>query len=571
MAIQVPRKKTIFLVRLMVIVTTGYFIVLSPETVKDWKIYGYIFIAAYLLTNLLVAYIPEKYFHDDKIFYGFILSDSILLPAGIYFSGYVGSDLYLMFFFIISLTTMSSRFGYLMINTMFFSIIYSWLLYEKGVLTGSDASSYLIQIPFIIVIAIFYGYLITSRLKDKDIRIDEVRQRYEQVAQATDVLMYIVDIEGNLLFANKKFAEFYGYPNENNMQDIKIDEIYSEDKVEAAKALSHVKSVYEKNDIVLYESFNKKNNIWLANTLGPIRDQSTGDVTAVCIVAKDITDLIEKEIKLKSTLELLIKTRDQLVQQDKMAALGRMASGIAHEIRNPMEIIYMGVDYLQNNLSADSPDTREAIEKIFGAINRADAIIKNILSFARRSECEIVKIPICQLLDKTLSLTLQTMQSDGLMVKREYDDESLEIAGDYNMLEQVFLNLFSNAIDAMKNNNEKILTLRVYRKLISEMGYRTGYRHTDIFKIGSEKIVVEVADTGKGIPRDVMPKIFEPFFTTKAVNEGTGIGLSITLMIIERFGGTINVVSREGEGTTFFINLQPDIRLVNIKEVKYDG
>jgi hypothetical protein len=74
----------------------------------------------YLLTNLIVAYIPEKYFYDDKIFYGFILSDSILLPAGIYFSGYVGSDLYLMFFFIISLTTMSSRFGYLMINTSSF-------------------------------------------------------------------------------------------------------------------------------------------------------------------------------------------------------------------------------------------------------------------------------------------------------------------------------------------------------------------------------------------------------------------------------------------------------------------
>jgi hypothetical protein len=139
MATPLSRKKTIFLVRLMVIITTGYFILFSPSSSKEWEIYGYIFIAAYLLTNLIVAYIPEKFFHDDKIFYGFILSDSILLPAGIYFSGYVGSDLYLMFFFIISLTTMSSRFGYLMINTLFFSVIYAWLLYQKGLLTGPMA------------------------------------------------------------------------------------------------------------------------------------------------------------------------------------------------------------------------------------------------------------------------------------------------------------------------------------------------------------------------------------------------------------------------------------------------
>ncbi|MBN1547811.1 MAG: hypothetical protein JW902_14260, partial [Syntrophaceae bacterium] len=201
MTAQISRKKTIFLVRLMVIVTSSYFILLSPAANKEWEIYGYIFIAAYLLTNLFVAYIPEKYFHDDKIFYSFILFDSILLPAGIYVSGYAGSDLYLMFFFIISLTTMSASFRYLMINTLFFSIIYCWLLYEKGALSGSMAGNYLIQIPFIIVIAVFYGYLVTTRLRDKDARINQMSQRYEQVVQATDVLMCVVDRDGKLLFA----------------------------------------------------------------------------------------------------------------------------------------------------------------------------------------------------------------------------------------------------------------------------------------------------------------------------------------------------------------------------------
>jgi len=89
MATQIPRKRTIFFIRLMVVITTAYFILLSPVAGKELEIYGYIFIAVYLMTNLIVAHIPEKYFHDNRIFYGFILCDSILLPAGIYFSGYI--------------------------------------------------------------------------------------------------------------------------------------------------------------------------------------------------------------------------------------------------------------------------------------------------------------------------------------------------------------------------------------------------------------------------------------------------------------------------------------------------
>jgi PAS domain S-box-containing protein len=567
MATPISRKKTIFLIRLIVIITTSYFITFSPSAGKGWEIYGYIFIAFYLLTNLVVAYIPEKYFYDDKIFYGFILSDSILLPAGIYFSGYVGSDIYLMFFFIISLTTMSTQFGYLMINTLFFSVIYGWLLYQKGLLTGPMAVSYLIQIPFIIVIAMFYGYLITTRLKDKDIRIHEVRERYEQIVQATDVLMSIVDHDGKVLFANQKLLKFYGYPDEKSLSGLTISRIHNEDENEAEKSLSYVKSVYQNNDMVQYESYDKNHGIWFAHTLSPIRDLSTRDVFAVCIISKDITDRIEKEKKLNDTVELLIKTRDQLIQKDKMAALGRMASGIAHEIRNPLEIIYMGMDYLENNLPDDDPHIHESIEKIFNAVGRADNIIKNVLSFSRQSAYKITQLPLCPLLDNVLTLAEQMILKNGVSLRREYDNELLEVAGDHDMLEQVFLNLVNNAVDAMKDRKEKILTVRAHKQLITKVGYKTGYRRADYFIIGDEMIVVEISDTGKGIPEEDLPKIFEPFFTTKAANEGTGLGLSIAHMIMERLIGTIDVESQANQGTTFFIKLQPTIKIKDKNEV----
>ena len=207
-----PRKKIIFLVRLAVIITTAYFILFSPSASKECEICGYIFIAVYLLTNLIVAHIPEKYFYDDKIFYGLILCDSIMLPAGIYFSGYAGSDLYLMYFFIVLLTTMGSRFEYLMINISIFSVIYGWLLYQQGFLTGPEAISYLIRIPFIIAVAMFYGYLVTTLLKVKNIRINEARERYEQIVQATDVLMCIVDYEGEVFICQSKTRQLLWIP-----------------------------------------------------------------------------------------------------------------------------------------------------------------------------------------------------------------------------------------------------------------------------------------------------------------------------------------------------------------------
>jgi len=566
MAYPIPRKKTIFLVRLMVIITSAYFIIFSPSAGKQLEIYAYIFIAFYLMTNLIVAYIPEKYFYDDKIFYGFVLCDSILLPAGIYFSGYVGSELYLMFFFIISLTTMSSNFGYLVINTLFFSFIYCWLLYKRDLLTGPMAGSYLIQIPFIDIIALFYGYLITTRLKDKDERINEVRERYEQIVQATDVLMCIVDHDGKILFANQKLVRFYGFQDEKSLLGFTISQIYNEDEIESEKSLNHVKSVYENNATVQYESYDKNHDIWFANTLSPIRDPSSHDVFAVCIISKDISDRIEREKNLKDTVEMLRKTRDQLIQKDKMAALGRLASGIAHEMRNPLEIISMGMDYLENNLPDDNPNISESIERIFNAINRAENIIKNILSFSRQSVGEITQIPICPLLDNVLTLAQQTIQKNSVNVQREYENELLEVAGDYNMMEQVFLNLVNNAVDSMKNDKEKKLTIRAYKQLVSEVGYKTGYRRADYFSIGDEMIVVEISDTGKGIPEEILPKIFEPFFTTKAKNEGTGLGLSIAHMIMDRLYGTIDVESRKNQGTTFFIKLQPKSKLTKIKE-----
>ena len=554
MDVPFSRKRMVLIIRLLVIIITAYVIVFTPAS-PDFKIWGYIFIAFYLFTNLVVAAVPETFFFDDRVFYFIIFFDSIMLPAGIYFSGYVGSDLYLVYFLILCLTTMSARFHYLMINIAIFAGIYAWMLYQNGFITGPESIGYALRIPFIITIAMFYGYIVSARMSDKEHRLKAANEQYEQIVQATDVLVYSVNIEGRLLFANSKFVDYHSYSEERRLLGRRYGELCSAD--ESRVFLDKVDTVYRYNDMVQFESYDKVHRRWFSNTLSPIRNPEDNSVFAVCVIAKDITDRVEREQELDKTVELLRTTRDQLIQKDKMAALGRMASGVAHEIRNPLEIISMGVDYLDFNLPEAGDNVHQSLERISNAVDRANRVINDVLSFSRKSDFQIKDVAICDLLKEVLTHAGHNIQKNGITVRRDYVDESIKVAADWHMLEQVLLNLVNNAVDAMAECAQKRLAIRVYQKKVTSVGYKTGYRRADFFKVGDTMVIVEIQDTGKGISEDDFPKIFEPFFTTKGTGKGTGLGLSLAHMIMDRLSGTIDVESTVAEGTTFYVKLQP--------------
>lgn len=138
------------------------------------------------------------------------------------------------------------------------------------------------------------------------------------------------------------------------------------------------------------------------------------------------------------------------------------------------------------------------------------------------------------------------------------------------MLTQVLLNLVNNSIDAMEESEIKNLSIKIYSKKVTEVGYKTGYRRADYFKMNEEMAVVEISDSGRGMAEDVLMKIFEPFFTTKPAGEGTGLGLSLAHMIMDRMMGTIDVSSKLNSGTTFYVKLQPEAKIDMIKEAEYD-
>jgi len=276
--------------------------------------------------------------------------------------------------------------------------------------------------------------------------------------------------------------------------------------------------------------------------------------------------LQKSEERLKIAYHKLKETQNQLIQHEKMAAMGRLASGFAHEIRNPLAIILMGIESLSTTLPEKNKIVKKTIEKIKQAVNRANKIIIDTLQFSRMSEFKFESIDICKSLDETIDLIKHKAVLNNIKINRNYPQKHMKVKADKNMLQQVFLNLFMNAMDAMPKGGE--IKVKVYDKIANQLGYKTGERESDYFKIGDKIIVVEIEDTGIGIPKNILSKIFDPFFTTKKVGEGTGLGLSVVHLIIDQHKGIIDVESEVNKGTKFIIML-PLAKNSN-KEVQYD-
>ncbi len=231
-------------------------------------------------------------------------------------------------------------------------------------------------------------------------------------------------------------------------------------------------------------------------------------------------------------------TQEQLVQTAKLAALGELASNMAHEINSPLTNILGYAELIGQE--TDMGDIMSGIGVIKNESLRARGIVRQMLEFARKRPAEMVEVNINALLEEVIALTLPRMKNSGIRIIEEYA-ELPSVMGDPNQIKQVFLNVLNNAVDAMSESpmdRDKVISIRT--------------------STPGSSVSIEIADTGCGIPREILPRIFEPFFSVKKVH-GTGLGLSITDKIIQNHKGRIEVRSEEGRGTTFRIFLPAGI------------
>jgi two-component system NtrC family sensor kinase len=236
---------------------------------------------------------------------------------------------------------------------------------------------------------------------------------------------------------------------------------------------------------------------------------------------------------LKDQNERLHKAYLQLAGAEKLTALGEMASGVAHEVNNPLGGILLYSNLVLEDIPEDSP-ARENMQKIIYQTNRCKEIVQSLLDFARTPTGDMVPLKINNVVNTSLNLIKQQAMFHDIEIKTSLAENLPEIIGDRARLEEVFLNLYINAADAM--NGKGLLTIT------------TGLTSNNSIK-------VLVSDTGEGIDKEHLQHIFEPFFTTKDPGKGTGLGLSIVYGIIKKHNGLIEAESEPGKGTTFIISL----------------
>ena len=238
---------------------------------------------------------------------------------------------------------------------------------------------------------------------------------------------------------------------------------------------------------------------------------------------------------LKQTIEKLNHTQAQLIQSEKLAALGRFASGVAHEVKNPLGTILGGLEFLELKLPQNDADLTVAIKKIKDSTLRANDIVQNLLKFARPSELKTERSNPKDLIEDTLSLVKFRAPLSDIKISTDFAQEGIYIEVDKNQMLQVLFNIFMNAVEAMPKGGE--IKIKTYKTDIPE------------FSPQKQACVIEIIDTGEGITQYNLSRLFEPFFTTKRDRRGTGLGLSMSKMIVEKHKGKLVIESEPGKGT----------------------
>jgi C4-dicarboxylate-specific signal transduction histidine kinase len=254
---------------------------------------------------------------------------------------------------------------------------------------------------------------------------------------------------------------------------------------------------------------------------------------------QEITERKRTENKLITTLRELEEAKDMVVQSEKFAAIGQLTAGVAHEILNPVNIISMELQILRG-MQDISPDVHEEVSVCMDQIARIVSIAENLKQFSRIPVKTTVMADINNVVAHVLALYSTQLKIEEIETAAQYQSDLPKIPMDKEKIEQVIINLITNAMAAMEGKEVKILRIKTERESPHQ---------------SNDQIKIMIADNGTGIKTEHMSKIFDPFFTTKGQGKGTGLGLSISYGIVHDHGGTIWAENNEWGGASFYVKI----------------
>src|SRR5579864_2976391 len=362
-----------------------------------------------------------------------------------------------------------------------------------------------------------------NSLEQKAAQIERLKDFSENIVESLNVGVLAVDFGGAVESWNTQLEGLIGVPRREavgrKLEDVLPADLMAE--ISARSGDERVSSLY-KFHMQNREGRNLVVNISIAPLVG-----KSGDRIGRLILFDDVTQRMRLE--------------EQVFQNEKLTSLGLLAAGVAHEVNTPLAGISNYVQMLAKQLPSGDP-RHQLIEKVIKQTFRASEIVNNLLNFSRTGALEFTEVNLNSVVEETLSLIAHPLKTAHVRVTRNLQQELPPVLGSNNKLQQVFLNLFMNARDAMPSGG------MVEVRTASNNG----------------TVEIEISDTGSGIPRENLHRIFDPFFTTKSSGRGTGLGLSVSYGIIKEHAGRIDVRSTQGKGTSFHLEFPAARKAVHV-------
>ena len=358
-----------------------------------------------------------------------------------------------------------------------------------------------------------YSESLEVKVQERTREIEETKTYLENLLENANDVIYTLDLDQRFTYVNSK-VESWGYRKEDLIGRPYLSLMSKRHRGKRLRTTLDIgtKQAYEVE--ILNKTGEPRNALV---SVSPLRDNS-GQIVGVLGIARDITE--------KKRLE------QQVLNAEKLASIGKLAAGVAHEINNPLGGI-LNCLYNLRKKSVSLDRATEYLASMEEGLRRVQKIVRQLLDFSQQHDPELTPTEVNAIIERVLTLTSYAFEGTRVHLHRELGHELPPLLADRHMLEQVLMNLILNAVQAIRG--EGVVTVR------------SGH--------DGPWCTIEVEDTGSGIPPDVLPKIFDPFFTTKGQGEGTGLGLSVSLGIVERHGGEIAVKSQVGHGTTFIVRL----------------
>jgi len=395
-----------------------------------------------------------------------------------------------------------------------------------------------------------------TEIERKNRELLQAKEFTENILKSMVDALIVVDFEEKIQMVNQATLDLLEYEKEEIIRKpVKI--ILASPKEKRRPFSGSYLTRFKESSIRDFEiAFRSKSGEKIPMTLSSsVMRNSEGEIIGVIGVAKDLREtkwlLAEaataeaeraKAKELEKAYKELQDLQSQLIHSERLASIGQLAAGVAHEINNPLGGILVYSHLLREDLSAGD-SKRANVETIINQASRCKDIVKRLLDFARQPEPKVEPISINVVLEETLSLVKDQALFHNIKIVTKSHPALPHIMGDRSQLQQAFMNIILNAAEAMDGEGNLIIASDVLQD--------------------SPFLEVAITDNGCGIPPGNIKRLFEPFFTTKKAGHGTGLGLAITAEIIERHNGSVEVESKVGEGTTFSIKLPSETKETN--------